>query len=266
MVRAHSAVEALGGTARHLGPVQLAQLADGTVEFVGLIYDLAPWNSSVVPLLGALRKSHPGLPILLFPPSRPEVSKVLLHCADLSGVRVERQGHDSRSLAGLQDNVQLLLASVYAGRLMHLVKLLLPDMPAGALLYLERILDRIAASPVSQPLSVGSIVAEMRMPLRTLQHALESAGLPSPKVLLDWLTLLYSVFAADASDRSATAVAKNFGLDAHRFARVRRRLLHGEVPAYANGPAQEFDMTFLAFAEACRVSKREASCVLERTA
>ncbi len=266
MVRAHSAVETLGGRARHLSPVQLAQLLDGPAEFVGLIYDLAPWNSSVVPLLGALRKSHPGLPILLFPPSRPEVSKVLLHCADLNGVRVERQAHDSRALAALQDNVHWLLATVYAGRLMHLVNLLLPDMPSGAVLYTQRILDRITASRVSQPLSVGPIVAEMRVSLRTLQHALESAGLPSPKTLLDWVTLLFAALSADASDRTATAVARNFGFDAHRFSRLRRRLLQDDIPASSNGPAQEFDMAFLAFADACRVSKRKASCVLERTA
>lgn len=264
MVNAHSAVEALGGKPRHLSPVQLSQLADGQ-KFAGLIYDLAPWNASVVPLLGTLRQTHPTLPILLYAPSRPEVSRVLLQLreSDLTGLRVEHQGHAGRSLAALRVHVQWLLAAVHAARVTHLVQLLLPDMPGRARGYVQNILDHIADSSESQPLSVGAVVAGSTTPLRTLQHSLGSAGLPAPKMLLDWVTLLFATLSADASRRTTMAVAHDFGLDTQRIGRLRRRLLResmGDV-----GPAQEFDMTFLAFAEACSIPARTASTVLQRT-
>jgi hypothetical protein len=106
----------------------------------------------------------------------------------------------------------------------------------------------------------------MKVPLRTLQHVLESAGLPSPKVLQDWVTLLYATLSAEASQSTAVAVVRNFGIDAHRIYRVRRRLLNAEAHEQFNGTAQEFDVTFLAFAEACRVSRGKANTVLRRTA
>ena len=266
MVRAHSAVEALGGIPRHLSPVQLAQLLDGPVEFVGLIYDLAPWNSSVVPLLGALHQTHPSLPILLYAPRRQEVSSVLLYCADLSDVRVEQQAHDSRSLELLRNNVHWLVSAVYAERVSQLVQLLLPEIPTVALQYIRQTLDRFTEIPEAVGLTVGSIVAEMKVPLRTLQHVLESAGLPSPKVLLDWITLLFATLSADASRRTVEATGHDFGVDAHRIYRIRRRLLNADTHECCNGTAQEFDVTFLAFAEACRVSRGMASTVLSRTA
>ena len=264
MVHAHSAVEALGGRPRHLSPVQLEQLLEGP-EYAGLIYDLAPWNASVVPLLGMLRQKHPALPILLYAPSRPEVSRVLLQLrhSDVKGLRVEHQAQAGRSPKALQDHVQWLLAAVYSTKVMHLMQLLLPDMPARARAYVQCILDRIVGAGVSQQLSVGSVLAGSTIPLRTLQHALGSAGLPPPKALLDWVTLLFATLSADASHRTTMAVARDFGFDTQRINRLRHRLLREAVADIS--PAQEFDMTFLAFAEACSVSQRTASTVLQRT-
>ncbi len=266
MVRAHSAVEALGGIPRHLSPVQLAQLLDGPVEFAGLIYDLAPWNSSVVPLLGALRQTHTSLPILLYAPRRQEVSRVLLDCADLSAVRVEQQAHDSRGLEALRNNVRWLVSAVYAERVSQLVQLLLPEIPTVAMRYMRRTLGRFTETPEAVGLTAGSIVAEMKVPLRTLQHILESAGMPSPKALLDWITLLFATLSADASRRTAEAVGRDLGMDAHRIYRIRRRLLNADTHERCNGTAQEFDVAFLAFAEACRVSRGKANTVLARPA
>jgi hypothetical protein len=265
-VRAHSTVEALGGIPRHLSPVQLAQMIDGPVEFVGLIYDLAPWNSSVVPLLGALRQTHHSLPILLYAPRRPEVSSVLLHCADLTSVRVEQQTLDSRGLTRLRDNVRWLVSSVYAEQVTQLVQLLLPDMPPVVLQYVRQTLGRFTESPEVSGLTVGSVVAQMKVPLRTLQHVLEAAGLPSPKALQDWITLLYATLSADAAGSKVNSRGQDLGLDPHRIYRIRRRLLSAETYERCNGKSQEFDVTFLAFADACRVSRGTANTVLDRTA
>jgi len=159
-----------------------------------------------------------------------------------------------------------LVSAVYAERVSHLVQLLLPEIPTVALRYIQQTLNRFTEIPETVGLTVGSIVAEMKVPLRTLQHVLESAGLPSPKVLLDWTTLLFATLSADASRRTAVATGRDFGMDAHRIYRIRRRLLNADTHERCNGTAQEFDVTFLAFAEACRVSRGKASTVLSRTA
>jgi hypothetical protein len=186
-----------------------------------------------------------------------------LRHSDVKGLRVEHQAQAGRSPKALQDHVQWLLAAVYATKVMHLMQLLLPDMPARARAYIQCILDRIVGAGVSQQLSVGSVLAGSTVPLRTLQHALGSAGLPPPKALLDWVTLLFATLSADASHRTTMAVARDFGFDTQRINRLRHRLLREAVADIS--PAQEFDMTFLAFAEACSVSQRTASTVLQRT-
>ncbi|UCG85221.1 MAG: hypothetical protein JSW71_14940 [Gemmatimonadota bacterium] len=247
-----------------MSPVQLLQVADGP-EFAGLIYDLAPWNKSVVPLLGMLRQKHPDLPILLYAPSRPEVSQALLQLrhSDVTGLHVEYQDRAGRSLMALRDHVRWLLAAVHAAKVTHLLQLLLPNMPGRAKGYVQRILDRIADSSASRQLSVSSVLAGSNLPLRTLQYSLGAAGLPPPKILLDWVTLLFATLSADVSRRTTMEVARDFGFDTQRINRLRRRLLHNAVGRIS--PAQEFDMTFLAFAEACSVSQRTASTLLKWT-
>ncbi len=265
MVVAHSAVERLGGAPRHLSPVQLTQMLDSHGGFLGLIYDLAPWNVSVPPLLTALRLSHADLPILLYAPRRPEVSEILDRCTDLPSLRVAEQT-PGRDAGALQAHVSWLFTAVYGGRLLNLVELLLPNPPSSVRRYIRHALARLSEGNGGVALTVASLAAQANVPARTLQHAMEASGLPSPKTFLDWLTLLFASLTANVTGRSIAAIGREIGVDSHRMYRIRGRLLPPGVGSSAAGPAQLFDVTFLAFADACRVSRGMANTLLEKTA
>lgn len=266
MVLAHSTVERLGGAPRHVSPVQLAQMLDRTDQFLALIYDLAPWNISVPPLLTALRLRYPDLPILLYAPRRPEVSEILGQCGQLPVLHVAQQTHDRRDPRALESQVSWLFTAAYGGRLLHLVELLLPNPPSSVRRYIRHTIKRFSEGAGEAALTVASLAAEVDVPARTLQHAMEASGLPSPKGLLDWLTLLFASLAANVTGRTIAAIGRDIGVDAHRMYRIKGRLLPELVGSSTSGAAQLFDVTFLAFADACRVSRGTANTLLEKTA
>lgn len=266
MVLAHAAVERLGGAPRHVSPVQLTQMLDRPDEFLALIYDLAPWNISVPSLLTALRLKHPDLPILLYAPSRPEVSEILDQCGDLPMLRVAQQTHDSRDRSALESHVSWLFTAIYGARLLHIIERLLPNPPSSVKRYMQHALKRFSEAGGGAALTVASLAAEVDVPARTLQHAMEASGLPSPKVFLDWLTLLFASLSANVTGRTIAAIGRDIGVDSHRMYRIRGRLLPQVVGSSASGAAQLFDVTFLAFAEACSISRGTANILLEKTA
>ncbi len=266
MVQAHSAVERLGGAPRHVSPVQLTQMLDRPDEFLALIYDLAPWNISVPSLLTALRLRHPDLPILLYAPRRPEVSGILDQCRRLRALRISQQTHDNRHTGALDADVSWLFAAVYGERLRHLVDLLLPHPPSSVRRYIGQTIKRFSEGGSGEVLTVASLALEVDVPPRTLQHAMEANGLPSPKAFLDWLTLLFASLSANVTGRTIAAIGRDIGVDSHRIYRIKGRLLPPGVRSTDHSPAQLFDVTFLAFAEACRISQGKANTLLERTA
>ncbi len=264
--RVQAAVDASHTTACHVSPVQLTRLVGRPAPYAALIYDLAPWDDSISTLLHMIRRGHPALPILLYPPQRGDVSAILLRCGTIAGLRVRLQRHDSQESRSLREHVRWLLAAIHAERVIHLVGLLRPELPSPAQEYVRHILARLTGARGGRPLTVGSLVADLEVPQRTLQRAVNDGGLPSPKALLDWITLMFATLSADATSRSTASVARDFGVDAHRIYRIRRRLLGSAAHQIAAGPAQEFDLAFLAFADACRVSRGAASALLDRTA
>jgi hypothetical protein len=266
MVLAHAAVERLGGAPRHVSPVQLTQMLDRPDEFLALIYDLAPWNVSVPPLLTALRLRHPDLPILLYAPNRPEVSEILEQCGDLPVLHLLQQTHDSRDPKALESQVSWLFTAVYGARLYHLIELLLPNPPSSVKRYIRHTLKRFSEGAGGAALTVASLAAEVNVPARTLQHTMEASGLPSPKVFLDWLTLLFAALSANVTGHTIAGIGRDIGVDSHRMYRIRGRLLPQVVGSSASSAAQLFDITFLAFAEACRISRGTANILLEKTA
>jgi len=264
--RVQSAVESLDGAAHVISPLRLPQLFEGPPPCDALIYDLAPWDDNIPALVARIREVHPPLPILLYPPPHPRVSTLLLRCGEVAGVRVRMQSHESHEVEALHGLVRWLHASIYAERVLHLVQLLLPGLPPRARQYIRIILGRLTGTRGGRTLSVGSVVAETGTPIRTLQRALEDGGLPPPKALLDWITLMFAALWADATGRPTARVGRDFGVDPHRIYRLRRRLLPAAVRERITGPAQEFDLTFLAFAERCRIPSRTAFELLHRSA
>jgi AraC-like DNA-binding protein len=72
---------------------------------------------------------------------------------------------------------------------------------------------------------VAAIARALGLSQRTLQRRFRADGLPSPKALLDWLTLAHLRHVSHCQQRSQARVAADLGLAANDLYRLRRRVL-----------------------------------------
>ncbi|MFQ5703306.1 MAG: hypothetical protein ACE5HT_04715 [Gemmatimonadales bacterium] len=249
-VTAHNAVVAFGARPVHISPIGLARVPLAGSDFATVIYDLAPWTDEVVPLVRALRRAYRTLSLLLYAPPIPSVPVLTYRCSGLRAVKTLLQSASSSEPETVRDGVAWLMAARHAEVVCHFVELLIPDLPARARDCMRRTLDHLVDPGRLHIPSVHSIATQLGVPERTLQRNFESAGLPSPKAVMDWITLMFLTLAAESNGRSMSAVAGEFGIDRYTVRRLRQRLLHVDN---GSGPGG-FNFAFLGFAEACHVS------------
>ena len=75
--------------------------------------------------------------------------------------------------------------------------------------------------------TAGAAAANLAVPYRTLARRLQSAGLPSPKVLLDWFRLLHAAWRVEHTHENRDAVAKRSGFSSGDVMARRLRLYTG---------------------------------------
>ncbi len=258
----HDAAVDMGANPVHVSPIQLAKGSLTCRDFTTIIYDLAPWTDAVVPLVRALRHAKRTVPVLLYTPSTPTAATLLENCGEGDGIKVTVQSTRSNEICGVRENVAWLLAARDAELVCYLVELLITDLPRRPRDYIRATLACLIDREKGRLISVRSVSAVLTVPNRTIQRDFESAGLPSPKTVMDWLTLMFLSLAADTSRRAITTVAKDFGAASYQVRRLRKRLLH--LSHRSVHAAQSFDLVFLTFAEACRVPSTIARDVIAR--
>lgn len=258
----HDAAVDMGANPVHISPIRLAKVPLTGSDFTTIIYDLAPWTDDVVPLVRALRHAYRTVPLLLYAPPTPTISTLLEHCGDRDGLKVMLQSTRRDEIRGVRENIAWLLAARHAELVCYLVELLITDLPSRPRDYIRETLACLIDLEKRRLFSVRSISAELSVPKRTIQRDFDSAGLPSPKAIMDWLTLMFLALAADSSGRPITSVANDFGAAGYQVRRLRNRLLH--LDRRSVRAAQSFDLVFLAFAEACRVPSTIARNVIAR--
>ena len=245
-----------------LPPAQLATEHPALDRCAALLYDLEPASDASVELVEALRARHPCLPVLLYPPLRDGIFPLLLAAGRVPGVSAKAQGGGSHEGARLQAFIRQALADAPANRLASIVSLLLEDAPPRLLAFAHAALLRICHRRQASERTVAVVAADLGFTLRTLQRDIASPSLPSPKELLDWLTLLFMSLVAEWSGVSMRNVATAFRVDPNTLYRMRRRLMPGTPPP-GQSP-QEFDLALLAFARRCGVPHRRTHTVLDR--
>jgi hypothetical protein len=75
--------------------------------------------------------------------------------------------------------------------------------------------------------TAGEAAVNLGVPYRTLARRLQSAGLPSPKVLLDWFRLLHAAWRVELTHENRDVVAKRSGFSSGDVMAKRLRLYTG---------------------------------------
>jgi hypothetical protein len=220
----------------------------------GLVYDLAPWDESALEAVHGVRRDFPALPIFLVVPSRETAAELLLQCGTLPCVHGVLHGPSSHER--VKDGVIALLATAPTTVLRKIVLALFPGIPERGTDYVARVVDGLQEERDS--VRVGDLLPALSLTPRIAERAFAEAGLPRPKRLADWLTLLLIALTAERGLISLGEAARHYGYDPNEYYRLRQRVLPPALRDLPAGAPQAFDLTLLAFAEACGVSRDRA--------
>jgi AraC-like DNA-binding protein len=239
------ALREAGAEAVQLGPSAITPQA--LAGSAALVYDLNPWTQTAARRFGGLVDGLLGGPILLYLPASGPAFTAYSQIPRAGDIRVQVQSRDPDSMAHLRDAAVGLIRAVPRVWIMDDLKRAVPGLSSASYLFGHRALGVLAAG--RRP-SVAAIARALGLSQRTLQRRFRADGLPSPKALLDWLTLAHLRHVSQVQKRSVARVAADLELAANDLYRLRKRVLcrteclGGEgltpptaAPAWGSGPA-----------------------------
>ncbi|MDH4351817.1 MAG: helix-turn-helix domain-containing protein [Gemmatimonadota bacterium] len=193
-----------------------------------LVHDLHPWTRPAAERFGGLVRGLRGGPILLYLPASGPAFTTFSQLPKTGDIRVQVQSRDPDSMAHLRDAAVGLIRAVPRMWIMEDLKRLVPNLSSAGYLFGHRALGVLAAG--RRP-SVATIARALGLSQRTLQRRMRADGLPSPKALLDWLTLAHLRHVSHFQRRSVARVAADLALASNDLYRLRKRVLrHAEGP------------------------------------
>jgi AraC-like DNA-binding protein len=206
--------------------VHLESSAIDSRELAGssaLVYDLSPWTEATARRFPGLVRGLGGGPVLLYLPASGPAFTTFSQLPRAGDIRVQVQSRDPDSMAHLRDAAAGLVHAVPRVWIMDHLKRAVPGLSGAAYLFGHRALGILASGRRPR---VATIALALGLSQRTLQRRLGADGLPSPKALLDWLTVAYLRRASHVQQRSVARVAADLGLAPNDLYRLRRRVLH----------------------------------------
>ncbi|HEY2825445.1 MAG TPA: hypothetical protein VGI83_07875 [Gemmatimonadales bacterium] len=223
-------------------------------SYGGLVYDMAPWDDRAMAALVDVRASFPTLPIFLVVPTGVRSASLLARGVALPCVHgiVYASGAGPRVKEGLQ----VLLASGPAAVVGQILRALFPRLPDRVADYVGYVINRLEDG--RNAVRVSDLLPLLSVTPRVAERAFAQAGLPTPKRLADWLTLMVIALSAERGRSTLAEAARLFGYNANDFYRLRHRVLPPSVGGLDAHATQAFDITLLAFAEACGISRERA--------
>jgi AraC-like DNA-binding protein len=188
-----------------------------------LVYDLNPWTQTAARRFGGLVHGLLGGPILLYLPASGPAFTTYSQLPRAGDIRVQVQSRDADSMAHLRDAAVGLVRAVPRVWIMDELRRAAPGLSSASYLFGHRALGVLASG--RRP-SVAAIARALGLSQRTLQRRVRADGLPSPKALLDWLTLAHLRHVSHVQKRSVARVAADLELAANDLYRLRKRVLH----------------------------------------
>jgi len=160
--------------------------------------------------------------VLLYLPASGPAFTTFSQLPPAGDVRVQVQSRDPDSMAHLRDAAVSLIRAVPRAWIMEHLKRAVPGLSGAAYLFGHRALGVLASG--RRP-SVASLARALGLSQRTLQRRFQADGLPGPKALLDWLTLVHLRHLARVQQRSVARVAAELALAPNDLYRLRKRVL-----------------------------------------
>lgn len=190
-----------------------------------LVYDLSPWDDSSVAFMEDVNERFVEVPVLLYLPAAPEVVTLASRIPCRASIRVCLQVANAAGTETLAGEVGWALRTSPLQYLRDQFFLVAPAQSR----YYRAFVDATGMLVFSRRPSTVQAVAEiMGGAVRSLQRDFETAGLPSPKEVLDWYRLVAVATIAGAMGRSIGAVASRFRMSLNDVYRLKQRLLGGE--------------------------------------
>jgi hypothetical protein len=219
-VLCHGAKEVVGSCGGRMVCLPSDRVAQRAVLLDALISDASPWDDRLLADVRAWRAENPHLPILFVLPPTPLAVGFAPRLAGLPAVQLHIGQGDASVDDGLGVQLERLIRSIPAHAVLRLVRSVFPHAPAE--------LDGVTASAVTSlaagsRVTVGVVAGALDQPGWWLERFVAKHGLPRPKELLDWITLLHVAVCSDRFGRSVFETAAAAGLDRVAFRRLRGR-------------------------------------------
>jgi hypothetical protein len=215
-----------------------------------LIHDMEPYDETALITICRVRERYPTLPVLLYLPDRPDISSLVHAASELRCVSAVAQS-DRFGVLRLTEFLGNQLWSLPSEHLAQLVRLLFVRLPSRVEAFIDLAIKRLGRNAARDVVTVKGLSRELGLSLRALERECSGSSLPRPKELLDWLTLLFIMYAAGRNQVSSAISARVAGVDAQRLYRLRHRLLRGCISSSRHWVDQEFSVCLLAFIERC---------------
>jgi len=228
-------------------------LADRQPERVALIiYDLAPFDGTVLDRLERVRRAYPMVPFVLYPPPHVDAAQLLVDVAPLRLVHALLQSGSAAEVQRLRGAIRrAFLEAPSAGVLGAMEDMLGDGVDLKIKLFLAGVIRHVG--PVeSPPPSVQAMARSLNMSQRSLERVWSGTGLPGPKQMIDWATLATLAGAAAAVGETTSRLASRRGIGARRLHRLRRRLFGRKWPTIPKDPRSELEALLVKFGLACR--------------
>jgi AraC-like DNA-binding protein len=185
-----------------------------------LVYDLNPWTPTAADRFAGLVD---GRPVLLYLPPNGPAFTTYSRLPKAGDIRVQVQSRDADSMAHLREAAVDLVRAVPRVWIMDDLKRAVPNLSSAAYLFGHRALGVLGAG--RRP-SVAALARALGLSRRTLERRFLADGLPTPKALLDRLTLEHLRHVSGVQQRSLSRVATDLGLTANDLYRLRKRVSH----------------------------------------
>ncbi|GBD33062.1 hypothetical protein HRbin33_02041 [bacterium HR33] len=214
-----------------------------------LVYDLSPFDERALGALEAFRRHHPAAVVMFYVPIRSGIEPLLVRALARPGSWLKFQLPAAYERSLVCEALQQALRMTPGLRVRQALQPLEGSLRPPYRRLIEQVLAELELGRLPR-LKCLAVAGDGFPTIRTLERAAIESGLPSPKKICMWLTLLFVEFASAGLGVPAARVARSVGLDSNAWYRLRRRLIGGFSGSSPRCDSQA-DLVARAFLNAC---------------